>query len=159
MQQFVTLNGYKSVAKLVVNDLQMLFTEPAKNLTVGIEHRHVVKWIWSVYMAICFPEVCCFVKSIYRVCFRNVKTPTIAQFFTVKQCFFSTKYHFLISDFHYRIVARSRCRLVGVSSFAQSRRCNRRNAHIVSIVCAVDSHVIVAKTAKDHGNIARTKLK
>jgi chitin synthase len=28
--------------------------------------------------------MCCFVKSLYRVCFRNVKQPTLAQFFTVR---------------------------------------------------------------------------
>ncbi|EJW82107.1 hypothetical protein WUBG_06981 [Wuchereria bancrofti] len=44
---------------------------------------HVVKWIWAVYISLCIPELQCFIGSIHRAFFRNVKKPTFAQFITV----------------------------------------------------------------------------
>uniref|UniRef100_A0A9J2PUZ6 chitin synthase n=2 Tax=Ascaris TaxID=6251 RepID=A0A9J2PUZ6_ASCLU len=51
--------------------------------TVRIEQRHVVKWVWAVYLSLCAPEVICFVRSLHRALFRNVKRPTVLQFMVV----------------------------------------------------------------------------
>ncbi|KHN79269.1 hypothetical protein Tcan_11920, partial [Toxocara canis] len=51
--------------------------------TVRIEQQHVVKWIWAVYLSLCAPEVICFVRSLHRSLFRNVKRPTLLQFIVV----------------------------------------------------------------------------
>lgn len=53
------------------------------NATVEIENRHVVKWIWALYLSLCMPEVFCFIRCIHRVLFRSVKRPTPGQFFLV----------------------------------------------------------------------------
>ncbi|KAM3718282.1 Chitin synthase [Dirofilaria immitis] len=44
---------------------------------------HVVKWIWSIYISLCIPELQCFIGCIHRIFFRNVKKPTFMQFVTV----------------------------------------------------------------------------
>uniref|UniRef100_A0A0R3RRN4 chitin synthase n=1 Tax=Elaeophora elaphi TaxID=1147741 RepID=A0A0R3RRN4_9BILA len=44
---------------------------------------HVVKWVWAVYISLCIPELQCFIGSIHRAFFRNVKKPTLVQFITV----------------------------------------------------------------------------
>lgn len=53
------------------------------NNTVIIETKHVVKWVWSLYLAICMPEIFCFIRCMHRVCFRSVKKPSPGQFFFV----------------------------------------------------------------------------
>ncbi|KAK6103545.1 Chitin synthase family protein [Brugia pahangi] len=50
---------------------------------VEILPMHVVKWIWAVYISLCIPELQCFIGSIHRAFFRNVKKPTFAQFIIV----------------------------------------------------------------------------
>ncbi|VDD93431.1 unnamed protein product, partial [Enterobius vermicularis] len=55
----------------------------AKINKVRIEQKHVIKWIWALFLSICAPELFCFVRSFHRTLFRNVKRPTFAQFITV----------------------------------------------------------------------------
>lgn len=54
-----------------------------RNSTAMVESRHVVKWVWGLYVAICVPELICFIRCLHRVLFRNVKRPTISQFLLV----------------------------------------------------------------------------
>ncbi|VDN55363.1 unnamed protein product [Dracunculus medinensis] len=49
--------------------------------TVHITNGHVVKWVWAVFLSLCAPEVICFIHSLHSSFFRNVKRPTVAQFF------------------------------------------------------------------------------
>uniref|UniRef100_A0A158R449 chitin synthase n=1 Tax=Syphacia muris TaxID=451379 RepID=A0A158R449_9BILA len=50
---------------------------------VRIQPKHVVKWVWAIYLSLCAPELICFVRSFHRTLFRNVKRPSFAQFVTV----------------------------------------------------------------------------
>ncbi|KAH7718857.1 CRE-CHS-2 protein [Aphelenchoides avenae] len=55
----------------------------AKVNTIFITNKHVTKWIWSVYLALCAPEIICFLRSFHRTMFRNVRRPSVLQFLTV----------------------------------------------------------------------------
>uniref|UniRef100_A0A914R1G3 chitin synthase n=1 Tax=Panagrolaimus davidi TaxID=227884 RepID=A0A914R1G3_9BILA len=55
----------------------------AKTNTVFISNKHVAKWVWAAFMALCAPELLCFIRCFHRTLFRNVKRPTIIQFLTV----------------------------------------------------------------------------
>uniref|UniRef100_A0A914D222 Calponin-homology (CH) domain-containing protein n=1 Tax=Acrobeloides nanus TaxID=290746 RepID=A0A914D222_9BILA len=55
----------------------------AKINTVFISNKHVAKWVWGLYMALCVPELICFIRCFHRTLFRNVKRPSALQFFTV----------------------------------------------------------------------------
>uniref|UniRef100_A0A0N5BY92 chitin synthase n=1 Tax=Strongyloides papillosus TaxID=174720 RepID=A0A0N5BY92_STREA len=51
--------------------------------SVFISTKHVSKWIWAVLLSLCAPELLCFIRSFHRTLFRNVKRPTMLQFFVV----------------------------------------------------------------------------
>ncbi|CEF71032.1 Chitin synthase family-containing protein [Strongyloides ratti] len=51
--------------------------------SVFISPKHVSKWIWAVLLSLCAPELLCFIRSFHRTLFRNVKRPTMLQFFVV----------------------------------------------------------------------------
>ncbi|CAD6197537.1 unnamed protein product [Caenorhabditis auriculariae] len=51
--------------------------------TVKIKNQHVVKWVWATLLALCAPEALCFVRSLHRTMFKNVKRPTFMQFMVV----------------------------------------------------------------------------
>uniref|UniRef100_A0A7E4VWA1 chitin synthase n=1 Tax=Panagrellus redivivus TaxID=6233 RepID=A0A7E4VWA1_PANRE len=55
----------------------------AKTNTVFISHKHVARWVWATFIALCAPELLCFIRCFHRTLFRNVKRPTLIQFFTV----------------------------------------------------------------------------
>ncbi|VBB27485.1 unnamed protein product, partial [Acanthocheilonema viteae] len=50
---------------------------------VEVLPAHVIKWVWAVYISLCIPELQCFIGSIHRAFFRNVKKPTFIQFLAV----------------------------------------------------------------------------
>ncbi|KAK0393708.1 hypothetical protein QR680_000363 [Steinernema hermaphroditum] len=50
---------------------------------IYLSNRHVVKWVWAVFLALCTPELICFIRCFHRTLFRNVKRPSFIQFFTV----------------------------------------------------------------------------
>ncbi|PAV79546.1 hypothetical protein WR25_20899 isoform B [Diploscapter pachys] len=56
--------------------------ESTKN-TVHIKNGHIVKWVWATLMAVCAPEAMCFIRSLHRTMFKNVKRPTLMQFLVV----------------------------------------------------------------------------
>ncbi|WKX94586.1 hypothetical protein Q1695_011678 [Nippostrongylus brasiliensis] len=51
--------------------------------TVHIANRLVVKWVWATFIALSAPEAFCFVRSLHRTLFKNVKRPTLIQFVVV----------------------------------------------------------------------------
>nr|CDJ87433.1 Fungal chitin synthase domain containing protein [Haemonchus contortus] len=51
--------------------------------TVHITNRLVVKWVWATFIALSAPEAFCFIRSLHRTLFKNVKRPTLIQFATV----------------------------------------------------------------------------
>ncbi|CAI4232245.1 unnamed protein product [Auanema sp. JU1783] len=51
--------------------------------TVHITNRHIVKWVWGTLLALCAPEALCFIRSLHRTLFKNVKRPTLLQFAVV----------------------------------------------------------------------------
>ncbi|EYC16675.1 hypothetical protein Y032_0033g2779 [Ancylostoma ceylanicum] len=51
--------------------------------TVYITNRLVVKWVWATFLALSAPEAFCFVRSLHRTLFKNVKRPTLLQFVVV----------------------------------------------------------------------------
>lgn len=60
----------------------VVVSEATKN-TVKIRNQHVVKWVWSTFLALSAPEALCFVRSLHRTLFKNVKRPTFPQFVVV----------------------------------------------------------------------------
>ncbi|CAI5440716.1 unnamed protein product [Caenorhabditis angaria] len=48
--------------------------------TVKLKNAHVVKWVWATLLSLSAPEALCFVRSMHRTMFRNVKRPTFIQF-------------------------------------------------------------------------------
>ncbi|MCP9263865.1 Chitin synthase 1 [Dirofilaria immitis] len=71
-------------------DVFRLLPPPPDNLNrespinqIELLPMHVVKWIWSIYISLCIPELQCFIGCIHRIFFRNVKKPTFMQFVTV----------------------------------------------------------------------------
>ncbi|CAO4368072.1 unnamed protein product [Caenorhabditis nigoni] len=56
-----------------------VISEATKN-TVKLKNAHVVKWVWATLLALSAPEALCFVRSMHRTMFRNVKRPTFIQF-------------------------------------------------------------------------------
>ncbi|KAI1727540.1 chitin synthase domain-containing protein [Ditylenchus destructor] len=55
----------------------------ARENTVFVSEKHVAKWVWAVLIALCAPELICFIRCFHRTMFRNVKRPTFFQFFIV----------------------------------------------------------------------------
>ncbi|VDP20092.1 unnamed protein product [Heligmosomoides polygyrus] len=51
--------------------------------TVHITNRLVVKWVWATFIALSAPEAFCFIRSLHRTLFKNVKRPTLVQFAVV----------------------------------------------------------------------------
>ncbi|TMS32863.1 hypothetical protein L596_000658 [Steinernema carpocapsae] len=51
--------------------------------TIHLSNKHVVKWVWAIYLALCTPELICFIRCFHRTLFRNVKRPSLIQFLVV----------------------------------------------------------------------------
>ncbi|CAB3404677.1 unnamed protein product [Caenorhabditis bovis] len=60
----------------------LVITEATRN-TVKLKNAHIVKWVWALLISLCAPEALCFVRSMHRTMFRNVKRPTFIQFSVV----------------------------------------------------------------------------
>ncbi|GMT13977.1 hypothetical protein PFISCL1PPCAC_5274, partial [Pristionchus fissidentatus] len=48
--------------------------------TVRIAPKHSAKWAWALFLAVAIPEFVCFVRSLHRTLFKNVRRPTLIQF-------------------------------------------------------------------------------
>lgn len=51
--------------------------------TVRIAPKHSAKWAWALFLAVAIPELVCFVRSLHRTLFKNVRRPTLMQFTVV----------------------------------------------------------------------------
>lgn len=59
-----------------------IFSEASEN-AVFISTRNAAKWVWAVLLALCGPELICFIQCFHRSMFRTVKRPMTIEFLLV----------------------------------------------------------------------------
>ncbi|KJH49747.1 Chitin synthase [Dictyocaulus viviparus] len=65
------------------DDSAQLDKDESQLNTVYITNKLVVKWVWATMLTLSAPEVFSFFRSLHRSLFKNVKRPTVMQFFIV----------------------------------------------------------------------------